>query len=112
MEHPNFYPIDETYTRDLERAHAKGLDSLLTMQKAVEDLETKLEITRRWTADSEEWQSTSKKLTLREYQLAIDKLEGLVVSRLFEMTKLNQSGLGKSLLNIFYSRINHPSTRH
>ncbi|HEV7736206.1 MAG TPA: hypothetical protein VGO47_02390 [Chlamydiales bacterium] len=70
------------------------------MQKAVEDLETKLEIECRWTPPSEEWKSTSKKLAMRNYQLAVDKLEGLVVSRLFEMTKLNQSGLGKYLGNI------------
>jgi hypothetical protein len=95
LEHPNFYSIDESFTRNLERARIKGLDSLLTMQKAVEDLETKLEIERRWTAHSEEWKSTAKKHAIREYQLAVDKLEGLVVSRLFEMTKLNQSGLGK-----------------
>ncbi|KIJ45983.1 hypothetical protein M422DRAFT_46314 [Sphaerobolus stellatus SS14] len=32
-------------------------------------------------------------MAMQDYQHAVDKLEGLVVSRLFELTKMNQSGL-------------------
>lgn len=42
-----------------------------------------------------DWWATAKHLAMREYQLALDKLEGLVVGRLFELTKLNQSGTGE-----------------
>ncbi|KAF8512930.1 hypothetical protein BU17DRAFT_53768, partial [Hysterangium stoloniferum] len=52
---------------------------------------------RWWTLESAEWKLTEEKLAMREYQLTLNKLEGLVVSRLIELTKLNQSGIGVKL---------------
>ena len=75
--------------------HVKGLNSLLTLQKAVQDLETKLEITEQWMPNSADWIETDKMVSMYEYQLALDKLEGLVVAHLFDLTKLNHSGTGK-----------------
>lgn len=85
-------------TAQLETARTKGLASLLTLQKAVEDMETKLGVVHRWQPGDAEWEQTSCALGLRKYQKACDKLEGLLVSRCFELTKLNQSGLGASFL--------------
>jgi len=34
-------------------------------------------------------------LAIRDYQKALDKLEGLVVQRLFELAKMGLSGTGK-----------------
>ncbi|KAF8519506.1 hypothetical protein BU17DRAFT_75910 [Hysterangium stoloniferum] len=97
LECDNFYSMDNLHTRGIETSQVKGLDSVLTLQGAVEDLEGKLGIGRRWTPESAEWKLTEEKLAMREYQLALNKLEGLVVSRLFELTKLNQSGIGVKL---------------
>ncbi|KAF8517056.1 hypothetical protein BU17DRAFT_30209, partial [Hysterangium stoloniferum] len=97
LECDNFYSMDNLHTRGIETSRVKGLDSVLTLQGAVEDLEGKLGIGRRWTPESAEWKLTEEKLAMREYQLALNRLEGLVVSRLFELTKLNQSGIGVKL---------------
>jgi hypothetical protein len=57
-------------------------------------MERQLEIPVRWTPDCEEWKSTQQLLDLRSYNRALDHLEGLIVSRLFELTKMNMSGTG------------------
>jgi hypothetical protein len=82
--------------RETERL--RGLDSLLTLQKAVEDLELKSDINKRWTPSDLEWSAAIKKLHLRDFQKACDKLEGLVVSRCMEFTKMHQSEIGKHCL--------------
>lgn len=60
------------------------------------DLEIKLGINKqdRWTSGSPQWVEVEAKVYHAEYQSAIDKLEGLVIARLFELSKLNQSGIG------------------
>jgi hypothetical protein len=82
-------------TRHLETARMKGIDSLITLQKAVADTEERLGIVRRWTPDSPEWINASKAAALKDFQRACDRLEGLVVARCFEMTKMHQSEQGK-----------------
>ncbi|KAF9063513.1 hypothetical protein BDP27DRAFT_1367986 [Rhodocollybia butyracea] len=55
-------------------------------------LELKLEISLRWKEGSVEWESAKKLVKEREYWKALDRLEGLLVSRIFEMSKLNVAG--------------------
>ena len=74
---------------------ARGLDSVLTLQKAARDYERKLGISIRWTANSPEWISASKSLAERIYNSTVDKLEALVISRMFELSKMNQAGTGE-----------------
>ena len=66
----------------------------MTLQKAVRDFETKLHIHHTWTPDSCEWKDTEHYLNIRTYQCVLDNLESLVVARLFELTKMNQSQTG------------------
>jgi hypothetical protein len=47
-------------SRNLEKAHENSLEKLLTLQKAVHDLEAKLEIEKRWVPGSEPWTATQK----------------------------------------------------
>lgn len=75
-------------------SRSRTLDTVLVLQKAVADLETKLEIVIPWTPESPEWKGTEELIFHEEYCEALDRLEGLVVSRLFELTKMNQSGIG------------------
>jgi len=72
----------------------KGLSTLVTLQRAVEDMETKLNIDVCWQPDDAKWIETAQATSLRDFQRVCDKLEGLMVLRLFEFTKLNQSGTG------------------
>jgi hypothetical protein len=82
-------------TAKRETARMKNLDSLLVLQKAVQDLEQKLEIETRWIPTDAEWSSAAEKKRLRDFQRSCDKLESLVVARLFEYEKLRRPRLGK-----------------
>lgn len=64
-------------------------------------LEWKLEIRKRWEKGSEEWCATEKIVREATYRKALDKLEGLLVARMFEMTRLNVAGTGACKIPIF-----------
>ncbi|KAJ7159890.1 hypothetical protein C8R43DRAFT_881551 [Mycena crocata] len=81
--------IDKT---EIARRHAgekvtKDLD-------AVQELEDILEIANRWTTSSPKWVATVAAVKQRKYQMALDALELLIVERIFELTKMNQSQTG------------------
>lgn len=86
----------------VEAAHARGLDSVLTLQQSARNFEAKLK-TERWTKDSPEWIQASKSSCEQAYDKAIDKLESLVVARVFELSKMNHAGTGQ-LNSILLSR--------
>jgi hypothetical protein len=89
---------DTTASTETARRHA------LELQKrdlaAVQALENKLNIAQRWERGSFEWQAAAEKVMMRTYQRCIDVLEGLVVARMFELTKMNRSQTGMSLLSL------------
>ncbi|KAJ7898283.1 hypothetical protein B0H14DRAFT_2557314 [Mycena olivaceomarginata] len=66
----------ETQRRHTSEIFSKRLD-------AMQDLEQRLGITTRWVAGSEEWKNAAKL--------------GLIVARLFELSKMNMSGTGYKL---------------
>jgi hypothetical protein len=82
-------------TASAETAHRHALESNKHDLVAVQILECKLNIAQRWTLDSVEWQQAAEKVSMRRYQRCIDALEGLVVARMFELTKMNMSQTGK-----------------
>ena len=51
-----------------------------------------------WTPELPEWKHAEGYATIHEYQRALDKLEGLVVQRLFELSKMELSGTGMSFI--------------
>jgi hypothetical protein len=63
---------------------------------AVEDLERKLGITERWTPAHADFQKAVAYVRNRQFIRAVEALEGLVVQRLFELSKANLSGTGTS----------------
>ncbi|KAF7371636.1 hypothetical protein MVEN_00019100 [Mycena venus] len=65
--------------------------------KAVQEMEVKMDITVRWMVDDEEWEKAATLVASRRYRLAVNRLEQLVVKRLFELTKMNMSGTGYKL---------------
>jgi hypothetical protein len=86
---------DFTQTTETKRRHLleiRDRDLLV-----VQDLENKLGVAERWVAGSPEWHDASTKVALRRYQRCIDSLEGLVVARMFELTKVNMSQTGATL---------------
>lgn len=53
-----------------------------------------MNITSRWEPESVEWKAAADKVVKRRYQRCIDNLEGLVVARMFELSKMNMSQTG------------------
>jgi hypothetical protein len=82
-------------TMSLETARRHALEGYEKDLKVVQELEKKLGIDNRWEPGSAEWVNTSKLVAMRKYQRALDQLEGLIVARMFELTKLNMSQTGK-----------------
>ncbi|KAF8142374.1 hypothetical protein K438DRAFT_2030121 [Mycena galopus ATCC 62051] len=70
------YTPGEKVEKDLER---------------VEELEEILDIAERWTTESAKWEATVGEIKRRKYTIALDTLELLIVERIFELTKMNQS---------------------
>ncbi|KAF8151136.1 hypothetical protein K438DRAFT_1623939 [Mycena galopus ATCC 62051] len=63
--------------------------------ETVQATERRLSIEVRWTTEDPEWIQAAELVVKRRYRRAIDTLEGLVVKRILELTKVNQSGLGQ-----------------
>ena len=75
-----------------------------TAQERVLILEDELNISsteERWQPGSQEYDTAISELEHREYRLALDTLERLIVQRLLELTKLGMSGLGLILAPSF-----------
>lgn len=88
---PNATPA-QTRAIVTERRHIYELrDKALAV---VQQLEKKLEIVKRWEPQDEEWEKASIMVGIRRYQQRLDSLEGLVVARMFELTKMNMSQTG------------------
>ncbi|KAJ6470175.1 hypothetical protein DFH09DRAFT_1110926 [Mycena vulgaris] len=80
-------PKAELARRQGRERMEKDLDSVL-------ELEAALDIVERWTTASPKWVATAEAVKKRRYQLALDALELLIVERIFELTKMNQSQTG------------------
>ncbi|KAI6013624.1 hypothetical protein BKA83DRAFT_4473946 [Pisolithus microcarpus] len=88
---------DSSATRKRETMRRHAQENYEKDLKAVQELEGCLGITRRWVPGDEEWQAASRLVANRKYQRALDNVERLVVSRIFELSKMNQSGTGYKL---------------
>ncbi|KZT31518.1 hypothetical protein SISSUDRAFT_995018, partial [Sistotremastrum suecicum HHB10207 ss-3] len=64
---------------------------------AAEELEEKLEISQRWKPGTKEWEEGAELHREEEYLEALDRLESLVVSRIFELARQGQAGTGYKL---------------
>ncbi|KAJ6603535.1 hypothetical protein DFH09DRAFT_1242787 [Mycena vulgaris] len=80
-------PKAELARRQAREWMEKDLDSVL-------ELEAAPDIVERWTTASPKWVATAEAVKKRRYQLALDALELLIVERIFELTKMNQSQTG------------------
>ncbi|KAJ7609854.1 hypothetical protein FB45DRAFT_761689 [Roridomyces roridus] len=77
---------------DIALRHA--LEKRERMAMVLAEVERGLNITTRWTVEHPRYIAAQKEARLLKYQRALDRLELLVVERLFELTKMNQSGTG------------------
>ncbi|KAG2108078.1 hypothetical protein DEU56DRAFT_874537 [Suillus clintonianus] len=84
-------------TRNAETAQRHALEDHERYLKLVQALECKLEVEKRWTPHDGEWQRVGRLVANRKYQRALDRLEGLIVARIFELTRMNRAGTGYKL---------------
>ncbi|KIK24324.1 hypothetical protein PISMIDRAFT_10312 [Pisolithus microcarpus 441] len=88
---------DSSATRKRETMRHHAQENYEKDLKAVQELEGRLGITRCWVPGDEEWQAASRLVANRKYQHALDNVKWLVVSWIFELSKMNQSGTGYKL---------------
>jgi hypothetical protein len=80
----------------METARRHALENYEKDLKAVQVLEVKLALEKRWERGGDEWLSAGRLVAMRTYQRALDTLEGLIVARMFELTKMNRSQTGEA----------------
>ncbi|KAG1832774.1 hypothetical protein EV424DRAFT_1312495, partial [Suillus variegatus] len=83
----------------LKQAHIQVDSSYAKLQHAeglVAHCEALLSVDERWVISGKEYNRFKEEATLGEYCAALDELECLVVTRLFELSKLSLSGTGLS----------------
>ena len=86
---------DSSATWKVETMHHHMQENYERELKAVQELEGHLGIPCRWVPEDEEWQAAARMIANWKYQWALDNLEQLVVSQIFELLKMNQAGTGK-----------------
>lgn len=85
------------WTSRIEASRRSAQEQLTVAIRAVADLETRLLLRHPWTEDTPEYKDTAAYIHQRQYHRALNKLEQLVVQRLFELSKANVVGMGKCL---------------
>ncbi|KAJ7023105.1 hypothetical protein C8F04DRAFT_1213346 [Mycena alexandri] len=91
------YHVAARRTRRIETQRRHALELRDKTLRAVQDLEDRLDISVRWVPGSEPYEVARVGVVKRRYQRALDKLQALVISRMFELTKMNMSGTGYKL---------------
>ncbi|KAJ7691944.1 hypothetical protein B0H17DRAFT_871604, partial [Mycena rosella] len=93
--------VNNGYTRPeialVRRRYRSTHERLLLVEEEVCEYEEEHHITERWIPGSKNYEDALILLSERSYKLALDRLESLVVKRLFELTKLGMSGVGYKL---------------
>ncbi|KAJ3558554.1 hypothetical protein NP233_g11487 [Leucocoprinus birnbaumii] len=79
----------------LQKLHAN--ERLASTEAKVHNFEELLGVTTRWEPNTPEWDMVKTLADHRRYQRCLDKLESLVVSRFFELSKMNMAGTGYKL---------------
>jgi len=74
-----------------------AMNKLQNAESYVALLENQLDLrVHRWQESSPEYQTAKDEMAHQMYRKTLNDLERLVVQRLFELSKLNMSGTGKS----------------
>ena len=94
---PSTYDSEILKTHHLksERQHAQKRQDKLLLQ--VLELEVQIGIVKQWTPNTHEYMETAWYIYEQQYHQALDHLQRLVVQRLFELRRLNLSGISMCL---------------
>ncbi|KAG1877267.1 hypothetical protein F4604DRAFT_1880502 [Suillus subluteus] len=89
---------DARQTLRLETVQRTAMDELLLSIRSVSDYEEKLGISATWSTDHLEYRAAEAYMHTQDFHRALDKLQQLVVQRLFELSKANMAGTGRVVL--------------
>jgi hypothetical protein len=95
---------DTTQSEETERRHAQEVEAKDLL--AVQNLEVRIGVLNRWGPADKEWKEAAVMVSRRRYQRCLDALEGLVVARMFELTKMNMFQTGAWLPSNCFSLSN------
>lgn len=91
------------HSKAFEGNYAAALRRYELQLNVVADFEHRHDIQQRWTPECPEYVMALKYFHERRFVRAVEELEGLVVQRLFELSKANLAGTGRC--TIFGGRI-------
>ncbi|KAJ3720205.1 hypothetical protein DFJ43DRAFT_1134089 [Lentinula guzmanii] len=82
------------YLSERQMVNEQELEAKLLVD--VQSLEERLGLRadQRWCKGSEHWKKSEELVAMSKYQSSLDKLEGLIVARIFELSRMNVSGTG------------------
>lgn len=89
------YTTEMSNTQKKETERRKISAKLDDVRSQVIEMEVTIGITQRWEPSTPEYTNTLQYMATRDYQRALDKLQHLVILRLFELGKLNLTQTGK-----------------
>jgi hypothetical protein len=78
----------------LEAEQTRSYRRLLAHMSRADEIERQLKIEERWSAEDPRYLDALKYINNRTFIGAVERLEGLVVQRLFELSKANLAGTG------------------
>ena len=87
---------DTTQSQETERCHAQEVTAKDLL--VVQSLEVRMGVLHWWGPNDNEWKEAATMVGRRRYQRCLDALEGLIVARMFELTKMNMSQTGAYLI--------------
>ena len=90
------YKSDLSKTRRLETKRRYAHERYDRILHQVLELEDHMGIMKRWTPATPEYAETVRYISERRYHQALNNLQRLVTQRLFELHRLNLSGVGWS----------------
>ncbi|OBZ69683.1 hypothetical protein A0H81_10469 [Grifola frondosa] len=99
--------MDEKEARKIQNTYHTSWKRYQLHKEEVIHLEDELEIVDHWLPGMPEFEEMIVELRQRDYRLALDNLECLVVQRLLELTKLGMNGIGTSTIvnEILFNRL-------
>jgi hypothetical protein len=86
---------DAHETLHLETARHTAKAELLLSIRSVSDYKEKLHISATWSTDHPEYCAAETYMHLQDFCHTLDKLQQLVVLRLFELSKANMAGTSR-----------------
>ncbi|KAJ3980868.1 hypothetical protein F5890DRAFT_1477390 [Lentinula detonsa] len=84
----------DLFLTEREMSNEQEMEAKLLLD--VQSLEERLGLRRdqRWVKGSKDWKNAETLVYMSKYQKALDRLEGLIIARIFELSRMNVSGTG------------------